>query len=989
MYRRGVFPLLLLLSTLYPVKPDCTSAEEGQETSLTCTVNTTALFCHYSIKLEWRVNKPAPVIVCTSNECGGGYSSFFGISATINNSGSTLTIPNVSRTDPLNMETRWACWPCGSASKEVTTCDKLEVYAKPENPSCTVRENTAVPGDIESVTVSCSTTKVYPEAKCSLEWRTNGGTFVTINKTPTYNHTELTGTPTYYRSECSVDVPVAELGEGTHSFRAFIYPTVTDGINLVAATTASTTVTLTLPEASYTCSTEMIQGYFNGKSARCTCSLTSDGYPKGQAQWYRGSQTVPGVSGGVLDITFDSNNPEQIYTCKGMSAIGKGSGSTLTTKFAFFEQDTVVFSSPNNNSMFDLCDGSNQITAVCAVLKDNVYPAPTFSFSQTYLPFDNSQERQDGSYYQRQVDLRPDVGGIHRVTCTVTNTIIISETQSKEISLTLRKPPPLPPKIFIKGKTYQGVNALNRITLAAGYTGDMTCRVEGGYPKAHTTQLTCGSLTASGRENVATLTYQDGQLNKDMDGTECKCTSQHVTGCYDNKETSLTLDVTYAPVISFTHDSASSEFNEGDTPTFTCTARGNPPPNLTVTRKRTNQQLASVQGNLKTAELTHTVEPLNCLDTDVYVCAGQNNQGVNTKEISVGVKCPQQAAFKISQPRIVEVALKETAELGLEIYGYPSPHLLTLIRTRDNTNLTGSARHLIEYSPGQAPFGIVNVTIFFVEEEDFINYTLTVDNGEGDPLVYPFYLAEVKATEKVKQEEQGGSEDDTVAIAISVTVAVVAVVVIAVILVILVLRYRAASRKSPLFQPALENRYVDIFSQPADGYEVPVTHSEGEGMRPEGRNQVQSHAYDEIDTQPVNGTEMPDGLVQEEAPGHRQLRVNQYEEINPRQVNQYEVPRGLLQEEDMKLKGQRQLRVNQYEEINPGQVNQYDVPRGLPQEEDMKLKDETVQQPYANVMSPDQETKGTNHNHSNLGFDISEEKCVYVNTAGHDNDREK
>ncbi|GFO46642.1 hypothetical protein PoB_007314700 [Plakobranchus ocellatus] len=955
MYRQGVFPLLLLLSTLYPVKPDCRPAEEGHETILTCIVNTAAPA--YSITtLDWRVNKPTPVIGCSSNKCGGGYSSRYGFSATINSSGSTLTITNVSRTVPFNMETRWTCAPCSITSREVTACDKLEVYALPENPSCTVRENTAVPGDIESVTVFCSTTKVYPRAKCNFEKRTNGGTFVTINKTPTYNPTALTGTPVYYMSECSVDVPVAELGEGTHSFRALIYPDVTNGINLVAATIASTNVTLTLPGASsHICSSEMIQGYFSGKSATCTCILTSDGYPKGHAQWYRGSQTVPGVSGGVLDLTFDSSNPEQVYTCKGVSAIGEGSGSNLTAKFAFFEQDIEVFTSPNNNSMFDLCDGSNQITAVCAVPKDNVYPAPTFSFSQTNVAFDNLQERQDGSYYQSQIDLRPDVGGIHQVICTVTNTII-SETQRKEISLTFRQPPPLPPKITIRGETYQGVNALNRITLAAGYTGDMTCRVEGGYPKAHTTQLTCGSLTATGGENVATLTFLAGQLNRRMNGTECKCTSQHVTGCYYNKETNLTLDVTSSP-----------EFNKGDTPTFTCTALGNPPPNLTITRKRTNQQLASVERNLKTAELAHTMDPLDCLDTDVYVCTG-----------------PQHLAPNISQPEIVEVAVEETAELGLEIYGYPAPQLLTLIKTTDNTNLTGSARHLIEYSPSHAPFGLVNMTIFFVEEEDFTNYTITVDNGEGDPLVYPFNLIKVKATEKARETEQGGSEDDTVAIAVSVTLAVVAVVVIAVVLVILVLRYRAASRKATLFQPTMENRYVDIFPDPADGYEVPVTQSEGEGTRREDRNQVQVHAYDEIDPQPVNGYEMPDGLVEEEAPRHRQLRVNQYEEINPRQVNQYEVPRGLLQEEDMRLKapGHRQLRMNQYEEINPRQVNQYEIPSGLLQEEDITLKDDTVQQSNINVMSPEQETKGPNHNYSNLGFDISEEKCVYVNTAG-------
>ncbi|GFO27303.1 hypothetical protein PoB_005380800 [Plakobranchus ocellatus] len=415
--------------------------------------------------------------------------------------------------------------------------------AKPENPICTVRKNTAVPGDIESVTVSCSTTKVYPVAKCSFKRRISGGTLVAIDKTPTYNPTYLMGRPTYYRSECSVDVSVAELGEGTHSFSTFIYPDVTDGIGLVAATTASTTVKLTLPGASsYTCSTEMIQGYFNGKSASCTCSLTSEGYPKGQAQWYRGRQTVPEVSGRVLDLSFDSSSSVQFHTCKGVSAIGEGSESTLRAKFTFFEEDAIKLYPWKNDRMFDLCDDSSQALVVCSALKSRVYPEPTFNFSHTNMPFFRSQEGSNETCYRVLIHLLPDVGGTYRVTCVVTNPIL-DQKQEKMLAVAFNKPPPLPPKITIKGETYQGINALNRITLAAGYTGDMTCRVEGGYPKAHTTQLTCGSLTASGGENVATLTFQGDQLNKSMDGTECKCSSQHVTGCYSNKETILTLDV--------------------------------------------------------------------------------------------------------------------------------------------------------------------------------------------------------------------------------------------------------------------------------------------------------------------------------------------------------------------------------------------------------------------------------------------------------------
>ncbi|GFO46665.1 neural cell adhesion molecule 1 [Plakobranchus ocellatus] len=866
MYGQGVLPVVLLLSITNSVKSNCRPAEEGQETTLTCTVNPAALACPSSstIIILWRVNKPVPVIECNSNRCAGGYSSRYGFSAIINNSGSTLTISNVSRTDPFNMETRWACWPCTDSSREVTACDKLEIYAKPEDPICTVRENTAVPNDIESVTVSCSTTKVYPEARCKFERRTNGGTFITINKSPTYNPTALTGTPVYYRSECSVDVPVAELGEGTHTFRAFIYPDVTDGIDLVTATIASTNVTLTLPKASYTCSPEMIQGYLIGKSAICICILTPEGYPKGQARWYKGIETRPLASGRVLDISFDNGNLKQNYTCKGLSAIGESSGSILTAQFAYFEQNIISIESPT--STIDLCSATNytntRIPITCRVPKDKIYPAPIFSVSQDGLTFDLPREGYDDSmFYQSRFYPSPGIGGVYQVTCRVINKII-GNTQERGTPVTFRKPPPLPPKITIRGETYQGVNALNRITLAAGYTGEMTCHVEGGYPKAHTTQLTCGSLVTAGRENVATWTFQDDQLNKDMDGTECRCTSQHITGCYDNKEASLTIDVAYAPVVTFTHDSASSEFNEGDMLTFTCTAQGTPPPNLTLTRKRTTTQLASVQSNLKTAEMTHTVDPLNCLDTDVYVCTGQNIQGMTIKEISVGVKCPQQLAPKISPPDTVEVALGGTAELGLEIYGYPTPQLLTLMRTRDNTNLTGSARFLIEYSPGQAPFGFVNVTISDVAEEDFTNYTIIVDNGEGnegDALVYPFYLVQEK------YEKQEGGEENTVT-AVGVGVAVLVVLVIAVILVVLVLRHRN-SRRVKASAPSMGNRYVDIFPDPADGYEMPVTQSDGESMRPEGHIKLRTNQYEEIDLSQINVYDVPTELVQQEGAG--------------------------------------------------------------------------------------------------------------------------
>ncbi|GFS17532.1 transposon Ty3-I Gag-Pol polyprotein [Elysia marginata] len=110
---------------------------------------------------------------------------------------------------------------------KITTFDPQRItppadifQAQPQNPSCTVNENTGS-GDITSVTVTCFTSKVYTKAKCSFSRKINGGNSENITKTPLYIHTETGATPVYYRSQCSVNVPVEELGEGTHRNRRY------------------------------------------------------------------------------------------------------------------------------------------------------------------------------------------------------------------------------------------------------------------------------------------------------------------------------------------------------------------------------------------------------------------------------------------------------------------------------------------------------------------------------------------------------------------------------------------------------------------------------------------------------------------------------------------------------------------------------------------------------------------------------------------------
>ncbi|KAK3709424.1 hypothetical protein RRG08_067212, partial [Elysia crispata] len=98
---------------------------------------------------------------------------------------------------------------------------------------------------------------------------------------------------------------------------------------------ADKTVTLSFSQASHSCRPQAVQGYFLEESTTCTCSLSSDGHPKGTAQWYKEGQQVG--SSGTLVVTHDKSNPEsvQTYTCEAVSDLGQRVGSTLTAKFAY------------------------------------------------------------------------------------------------------------------------------------------------------------------------------------------------------------------------------------------------------------------------------------------------------------------------------------------------------------------------------------------------------------------------------------------------------------------------------------------------------------------------------------------------------------------------------------------------------------------------------------------------------------------------------
>ncbi|GFR99199.1 hypothetical protein ElyMa_002786900, partial [Elysia marginata] len=253
-----------------------------------------------------------------------------------------------------------------------------------------------------------------------------------------------------------------------------------------------------------------------------------------------------------------------------------------------------------------------------------------------------------------------------------------------------------PPQVTVAGQTYEGISPSNIVTLAEGYTGDVTCRVEGGYPGGHTTQLKCGQLENTGDGNTATVRFTTDTLTRDLDGTGCSCTSQHDSGCYNNRETRFKLNVT----------------------------------------------------------------------------------------------CAQQFSPLFSPSPKVDGVIEEKAKIDIEIYGFPEPRL-TLHRIVDDADLTSSPRHELKYTSSVAPFGFVNVTISDLVEADFTNYTLTIDNGVGNALVYSFYLNQVKT--RLRPEAGGDADTDIESDSFNSTaliIGLIAVVILGICVVIIIFLVR-------------------------------------------------------------------------------------------------------------------------------------------------------------------------------------------------------
>ncbi|GFN89086.1 hypothetical protein PoB_001559200 [Plakobranchus ocellatus] len=199
---------------------------------------------------------------------------------------------------------------------------------------------------------------------------------------------------------------------------------------------------------------------------------------------------------------------------------------------------------------------------------------------------------------------------------------------------------------------------------------------------------------------------------------------------------------------------------DGATPTLRCSALSDTNPmSINIKRERTGEKIAEVMGG----NLSLTFQPLQCDDTDVYICSAVNEAGKTSVTIELYVLCPPQLLtedidYDLDSP-FLRGSVGKDLTLQIEVQSFPPPSSLSLttINTRGLVAFTdlinnvdeggsqedehGQARYMFDYVPAVEPYGSVLLTIKNLMDEDMGKmYNLLVDNGQEEVLEYKFMI---------------------------------------------------------------------------------------------------------------------------------------------------------------------------------------------------------------------------------------------------------
>ncbi|XP_059159169.1 uncharacterized protein LOC131943173 [Physella acuta] len=273
------------------------------------------------------------------------------------------------------------------------------------------------------------------------------------------------------------------------------------------------------------------------------------------------------------------------------------------------------------------------------------------------------------------------------------------------------------------------------------------------------------------------------------------------------------LNITYSlssksEVLSFTVNGQSGRVSThlGDVTEFTCTASGSPPPQVSITRTRGVSVVATEES---TTSIHHVIPSFTCDDVDEYICQVQNGDGVRqASSVVVGSSCP--CKLQPNQPSSVNltVSVGGNALLTVHLFCSPKPDVFTLTFTLGGSQFEiNRQRYSVMYQEETPFYGGANLAMYDMQDGDFRQYTLTVDNGVENSLKFFFSL-----TKKSSMEEDNGR---VVGLAIGLTLTALAIIILS----LFVLWFYKRRRRNNSENPEPSRTQINYISSPiiADG----------------------------------------------------------------------------------------------------------------------------------------------------------------------------
>ncbi|XP_067674647.1 neural cell adhesion molecule 2-like [Haliotis asinina] len=583
----------------------------------------------------------------------------------------SLTIRNVSRND----STVWMCQAGGMKSNNVT----LDVQYPP-----TVEIHTVTPCsgftflvNEPNVALNCSVKGANP-APSSFTWYHED---VTLQNGPSPIYTISVTRSTGGQYRCTADNGIHPPGEDDVIVDVHYPPTVHVGDTKRVVT----------------------------ESEDLTLQCTADARPEvTSVVWTKGDEDRRVSDNGTLRLRVIHKDDAGIYVCTATNMVTscpgrpqtKHSRASVTLEVQY--SPTVEIHAVTPCSGFTFLVNESNVTLNCSVKGAN--PAPT---SFTWYHEDVTLQNGPSPIYTISRVNRSSRGWYR---CTANNGI--HPPGEDGVQVDVHFPPILP-----------GNNA----KIVVNETEDVSISCQ---PEANP-EVTSVVWTKKGARVSDTGTLYLSNIQHDAAG-EYLCTANNeVTSCSGGtqRESSslyVTLEVQYAPQVEYfgvTSGTRTTTVREHDNVTLQCDVRSKPASSIEI-RNKTHSIGSSKGINPGRQTLTTMLLNVSCLEGGNYFCAAENLLGGASQTLQLQVSCVPRRDLSSSDELVFTSNLHENVTLSLTVIAFPQPTFTW--RKKPNGRPISTTEAITD---GVRVTG--SVTIVDVKQEDYINYTVRVNNAEG------------------------------------------------------------------------------------------------------------------------------------------------------------------------------------------------------------------------------------------------------------------